>query len=280
MKKIFLFIIFFTFIGSAIASDFAFIRKVSIATSIPPIQKLIKNIGGGYVTTTSLMDASQNPETFEPSPKDVENIAKADFYLSMNLDFEQKFLPKLENTDKNLTIIDLRNFVPKRDLDGAPDPHIWTSTDNMQKIAQVIYQKLVAKDPQHKTFFQQNYQKEKQKLQTINQQIAKILKPIKNRYILVFHPVFGYYLDQYSIQQLSVEKEGKEIAPHDIENLANLTKTKGITVLFAEPQFGSNAETTQVANMLKTKIINLDPLKEDYEQNLIEIARTIRANCH
>ncbi len=68
----------------------------------------------------------------------MKNISKANLYLSIGLEFEDVWLDKFANQNKNMKIVDISKNISK-----GNDPHIWVSPNNIKIIAQNILDTLI-----------------------------------------------------------------------------------------------------------------------------------------
>ena len=84
-------------------------------------------------------------------------------------------------------------------------------------MAENIYLALSEKDPDNSSFYKSNYQELADKLDTAGREISEMLAPYKGLQFFVFHLSFGYFADEYSLEQIAVESGGKEPSPASLE---------------------------------------------------------------
>jgi zinc transport system substrate-binding protein len=249
---------------------------IKAIVGIAPLQYAVERIGGNNVEAMSLVSSAQDPETYEPTPKQLKIISSADFYYEIGLPFEAILLVKIKKFNPTLKVVDLRDGVKFRDLEGAPDPHIWTSPVVYQQMVDKIYNSLAVFDPQHESSYKHNYLALSDDLKTLNNNIHGMLDKLPNKNILVFHPAWGYFLDNYKLTQIAIETEGKERGPQDFGKTVAAIKAAKIKALLIQPQF-SKTQATAVAHMLDLKMAIIDPFAYDYLTNLLSVAKTIKA---
>ena len=83
---------------------------LTIYTTVYPLQYFTEQIGGEYVNVSSIYPAGVDEHTFEPTQKDIINIAEADlfYYIGYNL---EGFVTSAEKTLKNE---DVEMFISRR----------------------------------------------------------------------------------------------------------------------------------------------------------------------
>ena len=84
---------------------------------------------------------------------------------------------------------------------------------------------------------------------------------------VVYHPAFGYFLDDHGIRQKAVELEGKEPGARYLGTVIREAKRDGIRVIFVQPQF--NAKAAEVlSHEIGGKVLPFDPLPSEYSNGL------------
>jgi zinc transport system substrate-binding protein len=91
---------------------------------------------------------------------------------------------------------------------------------------------------------------------------------------MVFHPAWGYFADTYGLQQISIEVEGKEPGPRSLARLINNARAQGVKTVFVDGRI-SHKHANTVADAIGGRVVTIDPLAEDYEQNLRQVARIL-----
>lgn len=69
-----------------------------VAVSVLPQKYLLERIGGRWVTVSSLVSGGKDPHTFEPTPAQVAQLAKAQLYVATGMSFETSWLGKLQRS--------------------------------------------------------------------------------------------------------------------------------------------------------------------------------------
>ncbi|WP_353570216.1 zinc ABC transporter substrate-binding protein [Candidatus Albibeggiatoa sp. nov. BB20] len=156
---------------------------------------------------------------------------------------------------------------------GEFDPHIWLSPRLVKVMAQHILQQLIKYDPEHKTDYQQNHTQFIQDLNQLDAEIQQTLSVIKDKRFMVFHPSWGYFAQAYGLQQIPIEIEGKSPNSKDLVRLINYAQQQNIKVIFVQKQFSQKAAQA-IADNIQAQLIVVDPLAENYIQNLSAIAHT------
>ena len=105
-------------------------------------------------------------------------------------------------------------------------------------------------------------------------EIQQILKDLSIREFMVFHPS-GYFADEYGLRQIPIEMDGKEPTAQELAGIIDFAKEKNIRVIFVQSQFSTGA-AERVAESIGGKVVQIDPLAEDYISNLKNLADSLK----
>ena len=142
-------------------------------------------------------------------------------------------------------------------------------------VPQNICNALVGEDPAHVGYYQNNLRAFHADLDKLDGEVTKILKKLRTRQFMAFHPAWGYFARDYALEQIPIEVEGKEPSARALADLIKRAKQEGVKVVFVQAQFSTrNAET--VAQAIGGRIVQIDPLAKDYLNNMRKIAETFR----
>ncbi|QJT11108.1 metal ABC transporter solute-binding protein, Zn/Mn family [Oceanidesulfovibrio marinus] len=153
------------------------------------------------------------------------------------------------------------------------DPHVWLSPTLAKTIARNTCDALIAVLPDKEPALRANLDALLKKIDTLDASIRTILAPIPQdkRRFLVFHPSWGYFAQDYNLEQISIEMEGKEPGPAQLARIIDKAKTENIAVVFAQPQFSATSANV-IAQEIGGRVEMLDPLAEDWDANLTRAA--------
>jgi len=252
--------------------------RLSVFVSIPPQAYFVERVGGPRVAVEALVRPGQDAHTYEPAPRQMAQVARARVYFRIGFPFENTLIPRLQSNVPGLLIVDTRQGIALRSLEGepgAPDPHIWMSPTLVIRQVQTMRDVLIRLDPAGENEYRANAERFIAELRQVHSRIAEALAPLQGRALLVYHPAFGYFADEFGLKQVPVESAGKEPTSRQLARLIELARAQGIKVVFLQPQF-SQAGARAVAEAIGGAVVPLDDLAYDYLNNLETMARTIQ----
>lgn len=292
MKKVFAFVFLAVFICAP--SVMAASVKLDVVVSIAPEAFFASQVGGDRVKVHVLVPPGQSPHTFEPTARQLADMAEAKLYFAIGMPFEGHLLSKIQAGNSGLEVVDVRHGINMRPLDvadepeehghhdesgehhhhGELDPHVWMSPRNAAIIAANMAQAMAKADPAGAKQYQANLAALKATLTELDKQIGQALAPLKGREVFVFHPAFGYLLADYGLRQVPIESMGKSPGPRRLALLVHDAKEHGVKVIFVQPQFPQKSAEA-IAQAIGGSVVPLDPLASDYIANLRAMAQSI-----
>lgn len=275
----------------------------TIFVSILPQKYFMQQICKDSVNIEVMVAPGASPHTYEPKPSQMKKLAASRAYFAIGMPFETTWLdkfigvnPKLKivNTDAGIEKIAMVAHNEKEELpqpggvggktihseaenehEGL-DPHIWLSPVLVKKQAEMMNEALAELFPQKAAFFQQNLTVFTKEIDTLDADLRALLQGKQGMRFMVFHPSWGYFAKDYGLQQVAVEIEGKEPKPSQLGKLIQLAKSQDIHVIFAQPQF-STKSAKLLAGEIAGEVVLIDPLSENWFQNMRQVAEKLRS---
>jgi zinc transport system substrate-binding protein len=269
--------------------------KPLIAVSIMPQEWFVARVGGGRARTLVLAGPGQNPHNYEPTPKQIRSLAEARAWILSGTEFEISLRPKIEKLFPNLPVIDGTAGVIFRKLEAHNhdddidyehnddydissleiDRHTWLGSRPAKILAAHIRDTLSIIDPEGAEYYNENCAALVLNIDAEFAALRRQLAPLKGSNVFVYHPSFGYFLDEFGISQQAVETGGKSPGPRQLSRLIALAKEEQPAAIFVQAQFPVAAAQT-VADAVGAVIISIDPLAYDWLDNIKLMAAALR----
>ena len=147
------------------------------------------------------------------------------------------------------------------------DPHVWLNPVLAITMARNISDALIAMDKANKDFYLKNFQKLMNDLLAFDESAKNELAGLKNRKFVVYHPAWGYFAEHYDLEQISIERNGKEPKIDEMASTVKMIKDENIKVIFADPN-RSQKSAQVLASQTGAKVELLDPLGYNLLENL------------
>jgi len=262
--------------------------KINVVVSIMPLAKFAEKVGRDKASVSVMVPPGASPHTYEPTPGQLVKLSKAKLYVKVGspIEFELVWLDKILSANKDIFVVDasygieFMNVVYEHHHEQnehhyiGDDPHIWLSPKNAKIMVENIYNGFVSIDPDNKEYYTENKKSYLRELDEMDLEIEILLADNINRRFMVYHPSWAYFARDYNLEQIPIEKGGKEPTARGIQFLIEQARIQNIKVIFASPQF--NTESAEViAREIKGQVVLIDPLQKDYITNMKKIARVL-----
>jgi len=263
---------------------------LNVTVSIAPQQYLVERIAGAGVQVTVMVPAGSDPHTYEPSPGQMRALSDADLYLAIGESFEQVWMDRFRAMNPDMLVIDTSEGIQRlaipdavhdddtaaKDDHGdehAVDPHIWVSPALVKIQAQTIRDALVQVAPGHQNAYDTGLASLLADIDALDADIRATLSGTERRRFLVFHPSWGYFAQEYGLEQIAVEVGGQEPSAAELAKVISLAREEGIRVVLAQPEFSTQAAET-IAREIGGEVLLVSPLAPDWLDNMRRVAET------
>lgn len=252
--------------------------------TIEPQRYFASQLAGTFFTVGIMVPPGTSPETYDPSPAQMADLAKAKAYFCIGyIGFEQAWMDKLKANQPNMKFFDNSKGISLIKTDehaheghhhGGVDPHIWSSPREALKIVKNMYEALVEMDPVHEVIYTENWQKLTERITKTDEKITDILKSSSQKAFVIYHPALAYFARNYGLSQYCIEHDGKEPSPEQIKKLVEMVKSLQVKTIFVQQEFDrKNAEA--IAQETGCKLIVINPLSYDWNEEMIRIAQAL-----
>ena len=213
-------------------------RVLRVVATTTQVADFARNIGGDRVQVTSLFKPNVDAHDYEPSPADIDTIARADLVIENGAGLESWLHDTVTSSGYDGPVVDTSQRVRLRQLGGQPDPHIWQNPRNAQVMVANIERAMAAADPADADAFQTNLAAYTKQLQALDAEVQRQLDSLANKKLVTNHDAFGYYIDRYGLQFVGSIipsfDTSAELSGRDIRDLVAKIKATRVKAVFSE----------------------------------------------
>lgn len=259
-------------------------RNVSV--SILPQKYFVERIAKDYIHVNVMIPPGMNPATCDFTIDRLKTLYNSDIYFAVGyLPFETTHLYPVLSRKPEILLIKHSDGLELlegscghvHDTGENVDPHIWLSPLHAQKISRQILETLSEKYPDKRDFFTANYAELEKDIKRIAEEAEKIFAGHTHTSFLIYHPALTYFAQDYHLEQIAIEDEGKEPNPSHLKKVIDEARAKSIPIVFIQKQFDiNNAEA--IARSTNSKVIPIDPLNENWLEEMQHLLQVFREN--
>ncbi|EKD76374.1 MAG: hypothetical protein ACD_43C00135G0002 [uncultured bacterium] len=250
MKRILLGLSCLTLVATSCTTPTIDTTQLQIVASFYPLAYLAEQVGGEYVTVTTIVPNGVEPHDFAPTPQDIVAMIEADVLITNGVGLDNWVTTESNGQSISAT------------ADSATDPHVWLDPVLMQDFVQAIADAYSAADAKHKTQYQNQANLVIAQLQNLNNSYQLRLANCELNQVIVAHDAFTYVAERYDIEILPILGVNPNETPSakTLAELSNLAKTAGIEYIFFEELTSPKLSETLAAEVDAQTLV-LSPLE-------------------
>ena len=240
------------------------LRVVATTTQLADIAA---NVGGDRVQVTSLLKPGVDAHDYDPSPADIDTLARADLVLKNGVGLEEWLDDTIAGAGYQGQVVDASQGVRLRQVDGEADPHIWQDPRNAAVMAANVERGLAGAEPAGAATFQANLDAYAKQLQALDVEVAGQIDSLANKKVVTNHDAFGYYLDRYGLELVGSVipsfDTSTELSGRDVRDLVARIKATKVKAVFSETTLPPKAAQTIAAEAGVKVVVGEDALYGD-----------------
>jgi ABC-type Zn uptake system ZnuABC Zn-binding protein ZnuA len=237
-------------------------RTLNVVATTTQVQDFTHVIGGDRIKLTGILKPNVDAHDFEPSPADLDAIARADVLVRNGVGLEKWLDDTVRSAGFHGTTVDASTGVPiiKGDDPDEPggDPHIWQSPVNAKIMVANIERALAAADPGDAAAFKVNLDAYNAKLDALDADITRQINTLANKKLVTNHDAFSYYVQRYHLEFIGSIipsfDTSAELSAKDVTDLVAKIKATGVKAIFSESSLPPRTAET-IAREAHVKVV-------------------------
>jgi ABC-type Zn uptake system ZnuABC Zn-binding protein ZnuA len=212
---------------------------LEVVATTTQVADFARVVGGDRVRVTSLIKPNVDAHDYEPSPADIDAIARADLVLQNGVGLEEWLDDTIKSSGFQGEVVDTSQGVALRqDEGGERDPHIWQNPRNARLMVANIERALATAEPAAATRFAANLAAYTRELEALDAEVARQIDSLANKKLVTNHDAFGYYIDRYGLELVGSvipsSDTSAELSGRDIRDLVAKIKAAKVKAVFTE----------------------------------------------
>ena len=279
-------------------------KKITIMTSFYTLYDFTSKIVGDRAEVINLVPAGAEPHDFEPTPKDMANLSKADIFIYNGGGYETWIEDVLNSIDhpemstlnisENLDLLTVEetggednhdhdgheeetnheeevNHVEEEELAGEYDPHVWLDPLRAKQIAEMIKDELIKVDEDGKDVYEKNFNELASEFDALHSEYETALNNPSQKELIVSHAAFGYLTNRYGLDQIAISglSPSDEPSPKELQEIIHFAREHQVKYILFETLVSPKvAETVQ--DKIGAEALTLNPLEGLTEKEIEE----------
>lgn len=215
--------------------------QLTVFASTFALKSLAEEIGGDRVHVEMVIPPGADPHTYEPTSKQMTQIAEADLFLTIGHDLEP-YVESMEKsldgqnvafvkTAENVKLLDAADTVHVHEEEGHAedeghsedehaneeashsedehdhgkyDPHVWLDPMNAVSMAEAVEAAFSEEAPDYKDEFAERLSTFKDEANALDAELKAAVENGSKSELLVTHAAYGYLAERYGFDQLPI----------------------------------------------------------------------------
>jgi zinc transport system substrate-binding protein len=270
--------------------------RLRVAVSILPQAEFVEKIAGDLVDVTVMIPPGASPATYEPRPRQIEEMNRCSLYFAIGVPFETAWMERMQAANPDMKVVDTSEGITRLPMSAHhhhdddddhdagehaeetaneetlhPDPHIWLSPRLVKIQAKNIERALSLAIPDQSAQLAEGLEAFSNELDTLDQTIREKLGGLEQRKFMVFHPAWGYFAEEYNLEMIPVELGGQEPSGAELAEFIDIAREERLKIILAQPEFSTRAVRT-LAQEIDARVLLVSPLGLPWADNLLEVA--------
>lgn len=231
---------------------------------------LVEEIAGDEYNVNALVGANVSPHEVNITVSQINELYTSDVYFEIGsgVEWEVAFLEEAESEiPDTLDIVVLADEIsytalpsPESGEGDAKDPHIWTSPDNLYKMAEVIAEKLSELNPDNADKYADNLASFKSEADAVGDAIEELAELVGDETftVVVWHPAWQYFLEQYAaayglnLDMYAIEADGEV----EVKDAVAMVLGEGNTIYVSITDEGYEGKATLEESGITVYVVN------------------------
>jgi len=228
--------------------------RLNVVTTVAPITSIAAAVIGGKADITGIVPEGTNSHTFEPRPSDAEALETADVVFINGLQLEEptrelaegvvsEGTPIVELADETVTEDEWIYDFSFPEVQGKPNPHLWTNPPMAERFAEIIRDQMIELDPGNRNEYEANTEAFAEQVDQFDaaMRTAFATIPEQNRKLLTYHDAYAYFSRDYGFEVIGAIQPSTfdDPTPAEVADLIDQVRRAGVPAVFGSEVFPS-----------------------------------------
>lgn len=220
--------------------------SLDVVASATFLADIAQNVAGDRFTVRALVPADADLHAFEPTPRDIADVAGADLFVVNGAGLEQTLTDTVRGAGGGVRVVEASEGLttrtpqpgePQRD---AVDPHFWLDPTLVETYVENIRAAFAETDPEGAAAYAANAAAYVEELEALDDWIATQIDavPADRRKLVMNHMSHGYFADRYGFAVVGavIPSVGTDDAPtaRQLADLTQAIEATGAAAIFVE----------------------------------------------
>ncbi len=261
-----------------------------VSVSIIPLEYFVDRLTDKALEVNVMIPPGASHATYSPTTSQFRKLAESGIYFRIeHLGYEKVWIHRLSEINPEMKVVNLMEgleIIRGEEIDhgdhvheGGIDPHIWMSPKVILKILPRIKEAIIGTYPHLSGSVKANYTELVAEINRIDQEMEETVASLAKKRFMIFHPALTYLARDYGLEQIAVERGGKEPSPAMLRHIINEARKHDIPVILIQREFDVRSAEL-ISQETGAEIVQINPLAYDWIYNTCELMDIFKTRLH
>lgn len=257
-----------------------------VSASILPLEYFVDRLTGGYLEVNVMVPPGASHATYSPTTSQFRKLSDSGIYFRIgHLGYEQAWIGRLQEINPDMMVVNLSEgleLIRGEEIDhgdhvheGGIDPHIWMSPAVMLGVLPEIKNAIIDVYPEISIEVENNYEALYGELKQLDGEMRSVTASLAQKRFMIFHPALTYLARDYGLEQISVERGGKEPSPAMLTHIIRQAREHEIPVIFIQQEFDLRSAQL-ISQETGAALVQINPLAYEWFESMQELMQVFK----
>lgn len=257
-----------------------------VSASILPLEYFIDRLTDGSLDVNVMIPPGASHATYSPTTTQFRKLSDSGIYFRIGyLGYEQAWIGRLQEINPDMMVVNLSEgleLIRGEEIDhgdhvheGGIDPHIWMSPAVMLGVLPKIKNAITEIYPEFAEQVDVNYAHLHADLTRLDEEMREVTASLGQKRFMIFHPALTYLARDYGLEQISVERGGKEPSPAMLTHIIREAREHQIPVIFIQQEFDLRSAQL-ISQETGAALVQINPLAYEWFESMQELMQVFK----
>ncbi len=261
-----------------------------VSVSITPLEYFIDRLTDKALDVNVMIPPGASHATYSPTTSQFRKLSDSGIYFRIeHLGYEQAWVNRLSDMNPDMRVVNLMEgleMIRGEEIDhgdhvhkGGIDPHIWMSPAVILELLPKMKQAIIDTYPDLQETISANFDVLIDEVSQLDHEMKEATRSLSRKRFMIFHPALTYLARDYGLEQIAVERGGKEPSPAMLSHIIREARKHNIPVILIQREFDVRSADL-ISRETGAEIVQINPLAYDWTHNMRELMEILKTRLH
>ncbi len=265
-------------------------KEEVVSVSIIPFEYFVDRLTDKALEVNVMIPPGGSHATYSPTTSQFRKLSESGIYFRIeHLGYEKVWANKLSDMNPNMKVVNLMEgleIIRGEEIDhgdhvheGGIDPHIWMSPKVILQVLPSIKGAIIEVYPHLSESVATNYSELFEEIASLDEELEEVVRTLGKKRFMIFHPALTYLARDYGLEQIAIERGGKEPSPAMLTHIIREARKHDIPVILIQREFDVRSAEL-ISQETGAEIVQINPLAYDWFKNIRELMDIFKTRLH